>query len=206
MLKSWLTLRRSGSREYDPLARAHGRAQQEIGETTRLGSTSRARSRNGDPSIEHRVFSDRVERFDAGACFDPARSAPCIQTFTRDLRAPHGGHVQASVNHEVAGRSHCTRGRPAGGAELRLDHDAARIDCSRVPARAGQRLVYRDIVSGENCPQRADWTIFSGTCPARITARVSGSGMGAEAPAGGRLGGWAVTVPSGRARPADRQS
>ena len=50
---------------------------------------------------------------------------------------------------------------------------------------------YAAIVSGENCPQRADWTIFSGTCPARITARVSGSGMGAEAPAGGRLGGWA---------------
>ena len=45
-----------------------------------------------------------------------------------------------------------------------------------------------DIVSGENCPQRADWTIFSETCPARITARVSGSGMGAEAPAGDRLG------------------
>ena len=49
----------------------------------------------------------------------------------------------------------------------------------------------RVIVSGENCPQRADWTIFSETCPARITARVSGSGMGAEAPAGDRLGGWA---------------
>ena len=45
--------------------------------------------------------------------------------------------------------------------------------------------------SGENCPQRADWTIFFGTCPARIIARVSGSRMGAETPAGDRLGGWA---------------